>query len=117
MEINIFRYYFPSTKKIEGQYVKYDAIELALSFIEGSYYLSILPTVYIESKSGQEIGKLSKQFEINKTMSGIYNLQYDQKLKDLQRKIAKKNDNNEIVICFKYKDSNRLQERKQETCA
>ena len=48
--------YFRSSKtECDFKYFKYDAVELTLSYINNKYYLSILPTVYVTHKNGQEL--------------------------------------------------------------
>ncbi len=97
------KYYDPSKKDVyENNYNVNDGFEIALSVYNGNYYLSIVPTVFLQHINGTDVDKLTKQQIINKIMSGIYNKQYDEKLKYWNKKLKK---NNEQTISFSYNRS------------
>jgi hypothetical protein len=61
-------------------YKVFDAIEVSLEFINGKYYLSVMITVYITDSKGKYISNEIKKYLVNKRMSSIYNLAYDEKI-------------------------------------
>ena len=81
------KYYDPQTEKHDSEYRIYEAVEIALSYIDNRYYMNLLPTVHILKNSGQELDKNTYQVKINAIMSTIYNGQYNEKLKLWERKI------------------------------
>ena len=76
-------------------YKVHDAIEIFLSFINGKYFLSILPTVLILNNHGEPVSDNIKKLLINKKMSSVYNLEYDEKVK-YWNGLLKSNDNSYI---------------------
>lgn len=90
------KYFDPNSKsEYEKIYYIYDGIEITLSAFYGKYYLSVVLTVFIQHINGKDVDKLIKQQIINKVMSGIYNKQYDEKLKYWNKKL--KNPNGQTI--------------------
>lgn len=81
-------------------YKSFDGIEIFLSIYDGRYYLSIVPTVYVQRLDGKGIDRLEKQKIVNQIMSKLYNKQYNEKLKYWNGKLL-----NRITktISFSYK--------------
>lgn len=94
------KYYFPSSKVIHKNYIKYDAVEFSLSYYNENYYLSVLPTVYLTLKDGTEPDRNAKQLEINSVMSSVYNPNYNDKIKTLNEFLYKKDGSK--AINFEY---------------
>jgi hypothetical protein len=94
------RYFDPNKFIIENQNKLYEGFEVSLSFYEGKFFLSIVLTIHFECLNGKAVDKLQKQKIINQRMSLIYNSQYDEKLKDLNKKLKR----NKNIVSFEYKD-------------
>lgn len=92
------QYFDSTTKKLSGRNYKYDAVELYLSFIDGKLYLNIMPSFFFENRSGSLLDKEEKQRLTNVEMSGLFNKQYNEKIK-----LWYKNLLNDGKICFEYK--------------
>lgn len=113
------KYYFVDSEteyknKSNFTYKKYSAFEIQLSYLNEKIYLSIIPTVYLTNKNGNEVSKLYKQIEINSIMSKIYNVEYGNLLLNLNKSLYVKGSkeikfeiNNFAVIfnqvCLSYK--------------
>lgn len=81
-------------------YKSFDGIEIFLSIYDSRYYLSIVPTVYVQRLDGKGIDRLEKQKIVNQIMSKLYNKKYNEKLKYWNGKLL-----NRITktISFSYK--------------
>jgi len=96
------KYYDPQLSyKHDELYMLYDGMEIFLSIYNGKYYLSIVPTVYLQRLDGKVIERFSKQKIVNQIMSKLYNKQYNEKLKYWNNKLL-----NHVTkkISFGYKD-------------
>lgn len=93
------KYYDPKTAVDKGYYTVYDGLEISLSVYDGRYYLSILPTVYMQRKDGKVFDRFSRQKIINKIMSALYNKQYDGKLRYWSSILLQQKS----VLLFSYK--------------
>jgi hypothetical protein len=95
------KYYIASSLSIyDSKYHVYDGMELVLSFLNGKYHLSIVPTVFAECIDGRSIDKVEKQILINKIMSTLYNNKYDEKLK-FWNVLLKNHITNDIAFGYK----------------
>ena len=72
--------YNPSSCRSDKGYQVFDALETAVSFIDGNLYLNLLPTVHVRSSKGERLDKESYQSQVNRVVSTIYNQQYNEKL-------------------------------------
>ncbi len=72
--------YNPDSCRPDKGYQVFDAVEIAISFIDGNLYLNLLPTVHIRSSKGEQLDKVSYQVQVNRVVSTIYNQQYNEKL-------------------------------------
>ena len=73
--------YYDSSKYEEhtdknGSYLIYDGIEISLEFINGKYYLLIVPTVFITGKNGYVITNEVKKLLVNSNLSTVFNQLY-----------------------------------------
>ncbi len=73
-------YLLNSRTEYMENYWKYDACEMYIHYENSKFYLSLLPTVYMEQKDGYKIEDTQKQTLINDIMSKLYNKQYNEKL-------------------------------------
>lgn len=99
------KYYDPQTVKYDSGYRIYEAVEIALSYIDNKYYMNLLPTVHILKTSGQELDKNIYKFQINKIISKTYNKQYNEKLRLWESKIrtSKKIFFGNDAFCIEFK--------------
>ena len=65
------KFYDPGSLTLKDGYQCFDALEYALSYIEGVLYLNLMPTVHVLDKSGNTLNKESYQFQVNKAISSI----------------------------------------------
>ncbi len=75
------KYYDPKSKINKADFDLYNAVEVALSYINRKFYLNLLPTVHVVSKNGRVLDKVVYQEQVNRAVSGIYNKQYNEKLR------------------------------------
>ena len=73
--------YNPNSCKANDGYQIFDAVEIAVSFIDGTLYLNLLPTVHVRSSRGDRLDKESYQIQVNRVVSSIYNQQYNENLR------------------------------------
>ena len=73
--------YNPASCRSDKVYQVFDALEIAVSFIDGNLYLNLLPTVHVRSSRGERLDKESYQSQVNRIVSTIYNKQYNEKLR------------------------------------
>ena len=73
--------YNPNSIENDNGYQVFDALETAVSYIDGTLYLNLLPTVHVCNKSGQKLDRKTYQVQVNRIVSGIYNKQYNDKLR------------------------------------
>ena len=93
------RFFNPKSKQIEKNYLTFDAVEIAVSFIDGALYLNFLSTVHVLRKDKTQLSKDEYMLTVNRLVSTVYNNQYNDKLKfweklfwDYGRRIVFKND-------------------------
>ena len=73
--------YNPDSCRPDKGYQVFDALEIAVSFIDGNLYLNLLPTVHVRGSKGERLEKESYQIQVNRVVSTIYNQQYNEKLR------------------------------------
>lgn len=73
--------YNPKSCKADGGYQIYDAVEIAVSYIDGVLYLNLLPTVHARSSKGDRLDRETYQAQVNRVVSKIYNQQYNENLR------------------------------------
>ena len=76
-----YKVYNPSSLKTDKGFQVFDAVEIAVSLIAGNLYLNLLPTVYVCGKNGEQLDRETKQIQVNRVVSGIYNKAYNEKLR------------------------------------
>lgn len=81
------KFYDPGSLTLKDGYKYFDALEYALSYIEGVLYLNLMPTVHVLDKSGNTLNKESYQFQVNKAISSIYNRQYNDNLRKWESRL------------------------------
>lgn len=73
--------YNPNSCKEDGGYRVFDALETAVSFINGKLFLNLLPTVHVRSSKGDILEREAYQTQVNRIVSRIYNQQYNENLR------------------------------------
>ena len=73
--------YNPDSCRSEQGYQVFDALEIAVSFVDGNLYLNLMPTVHVRGSNGERLDKESYQIQVNHVVSTIYNKQYNEKLR------------------------------------
>ena len=73
--------YNPNSCRMDKGYQVYDAVEISVSFISGHLFLNLLPTVHIRSNKDEKLDRETYQIQVNRVVSGIYNQQYNEKLR------------------------------------
>ncbi len=86
----------PSSLKYDRGYQVYDAVEYSISYIDGTMYLNLLPTVHIMAYSGESLDEDIYKIQVNIFQSVIYNQEYNNKLKFWEN-LCK--DTKRIVFC------------------
>ena len=82
------RYYDSNSKHIKNAYCIYDALKLALSFVEGNVILNLLPTVHILNANGKELDRFEYQNIVNREMSMQYNKPMNEKINSWINRIS-----------------------------
>ena len=72
--------YNPDSCRPDKGYQVFDALAIAVSYIDGNLYLNLLPTVHVRGSKGERLDKESYQIQVNRVVSTIYNQQYNEKL-------------------------------------
>lgn len=73
--------YNPDSRRDDKGYQVFDAVEIAVSFIDGTLYLNLLPTVHVRNAKGDRLDREIYQSQVNRIVSSIYNQQYNEKLR------------------------------------
>lgn len=73
--------YNPNSHSTDKGYQVFDAVEIAVSFIAGTLYLNLLPTVHVRNDRGDHLDSITYQNQVNRVVSSIYNQQYNEKLR------------------------------------
>ena len=68
--------YNPSTALKIQKLIRYDAVELAVTYADGKLYLNLLPTFYFTDIDGREIKTDISKFQISVAMSKVRNRNY-----------------------------------------
>lgn len=72
--------YNPNSRRDDKGYQVFDAVEIAVSFINGTLHLNLLPTVHVRNGRGDRLDRETYQSQVNRIVSSIYNQQYNEKL-------------------------------------
>ena len=72
--------YNPDSCRPDKGYQVFDALAIAVSYIDGNLYLNLLPTIHVRGSKGERLDKESYQIQVNRVVSTIYNQQYNEKL-------------------------------------
>jgi NAD-dependent SIR2 family protein deacetylase len=86
------KFYNPLKTEYIDNHKTYSAIEIYLSWIDDKYYMSIIPTIYVDEFIDNEM----RTAIVNKKMSTLYNAKYDDELKVWRKDF--------FLKLFEYKD-------------
>ena len=98
--------YNPKSLQVDMGYRIYNALEFAVSFIDGALYLNLSPSIHVRGNRDEWLDKEAYQIQVNRNISKIYNTQYNNNLRFWERvcynsifgKLVFKND--EFSISF-----------------
>lgn len=80
--------YNPNSCKANGGYQVFDALEIAVSFIDKTLCLNLLPTVHVRNNKGDRLDRETYQIQVNRIVSSIYNHKYNENLKFWEKLIV-----------------------------
>lgn len=73
--------YNPDSRRADKGYQVFDAVEVAVSFMDGTLFLNLLPTVHVRNGSGERLDRETYQTQVNRIVSSIYNQKYNDNLR------------------------------------
>lgn len=74
------KYYEKDKKRVKNNCFIYDALKIALSYIDDNVVMNLLPTVHAMKCDGTELDRLEYQIIINNEISTVYNKQMNEKI-------------------------------------
>lgn len=74
------KYYEKDNKRVKNNCFIYDALKIALSYIDDNVVMNLLPTVHAMKCDGTELDRLEYQILINNEISTVYNKQMNEKI-------------------------------------
>lgn len=84
------KYYDAKTRKTDSGYAVFDAIEMAIEYSAGEFYLFLLPSIHILKENGKQVSTDEYKIQSNRILSRIYNKQYNEKLRIWQSTLSNK---------------------------
>lgn len=83
------KYFDKSSKRfINGCFI-YDAIKIAISFVDGNVVMNLLPTVHVLKSNETELERFEYQNIVNSEMSMLYNKQMNEKIEIWIHKLSR----------------------------
>ena len=73
--------YDPDSCRVNHGLQVFNAVEIAISYINGNLYLNLLPTIHVRNSKGEWLDKELYQIQVNRFVSSIYNQQYNENLR------------------------------------
>lgn len=83
------KYFDRNSRRIRNGYFVYDAIKIALSFVEDNIVMNLLPTVHVLKSDGSQLDRFAYQNMVNNEMSTLYNKQMNEKVEIWVQKLSK----------------------------
>ena len=83
------KYFDRNSRRIRNGYFVYDAIKIALSFVEDNIVMNLLPTVHVLKSDGSQLDRFAYQNIVNNEMSTLYNKQMNEKVEIWVQKLSK----------------------------
>ncbi len=74
------KYFDKSSKRFKNGCFIYDAIKIAISFVDGNVVMNLLPTVHVLKSNETELERFEYQNIVNSEMSTLYNKQMNEKI-------------------------------------
>lgn len=82
------KYFDINSRRLRNGYFVYDAIKIALSFVEDNVVMKLLPTVHVLKSDGSQLDRFAYQNIVNNEMSTLYNKQMNEKVEIWVQKLS-----------------------------
>lgn len=82
------KYFDRNSRRLRNGYFVYDAIKIALSFVEDNVVMNLLPTVHVLKSDGSQLDRFAYQNIVNNEMSTLYNKQMNEKVEIWVQKLS-----------------------------
>ena len=82
------KYFDRNSRRLRNGYFVYDAIKIALSFVEDNVVINLLPTVHVLKSDGSQLDRFAYQNIVNNEMSTLYNKQMNEKVEIWVQKLS-----------------------------
>ena len=83
------KYYDKNNKRVKNGYIIYDAIKIAISFVDNNVVMNLLPTFHVLKSNETELERYDYQNIVNREMSILYNKQMNEKIEMWIQKLSK----------------------------
>lgn len=83
------KYFDKNTRHLKSGCFVYDAVKIALSFVDDNVVMNLLPTVHVLKGDGSQLDRFMYQNIVNSEMSMLYNKQINEKIDTLIQKLSK----------------------------
>lgn len=83
------KYFDRNSRRLRNGYFVYDAIRIALSFVNDNVVMNLLPTVHVLKSDGSQLDRFAYQNIVNNEMSTLYNKQMNEKVEIWVQKLSK----------------------------
>ena len=84
------KYFDKSSRRLKNGCFVYDAIKIALSFVDSNVVMNLLPTVHVLKNDESQLERFAYQNSVNSEMSILYNKQMNDKIEIWIQKLSKK---------------------------
>lgn len=83
------KYFDKNSKHFRNGCHVYDAIKIAMSFVDGNVVMNLLPTVHAVKNNGTELDRFEYQNIVNSEISTLYNKQMNEKIDMWMQKLSR----------------------------
>lgn len=83
------KYFDKNSKRFKNGCFVYDAIKIAVSFVDDNVVMNLLPTVHVLKSNEEELDRFEYQNIVNSEMSTLYNKQVNEKIEIWIQKLSK----------------------------
>ena len=84
------KYFDKNSGRLKNGCFVYDAIKIALSFVDSNVVMNLLPTVHVLKNDESQLERFAYQNSVNSEMSILYNKQMNDKIEIWIQKLSKK---------------------------
>ena len=93
------KYFDKNSGRLKNGCFVYDAIKIALSFVDSNVVMNLLPTVHVLKNDESQLERFAYQNSVNSEMSILYNKQMNDKIEIWIQKLSKKG---KMIFFFFY---------------